>query len=92
MDAASSTARELLNRLADRMGFDPNLESVGREELGHFIWDLYTFEYQGLAIDLALAEDDGQAYMVLLASKPDERDGLYEQVFLPAVEALASLE
>ncbi len=92
MDATSSTARELLDRLAGSMGFDPNLESVGREELGHFIWDLYTFEYQGLAIDLALAEDDGQAYMVLLASKPDERDGLYEQVFLPAVEALASLE
>jgi hypothetical protein len=92
MDAAQSTARELLERLAGNMGFDPSLESSTRQEIGNFAWDFYSLEYQGLIIDLALAENEGRAYMVLLAAEPEDHDVLYKQVFLSAVEALAPLE
>jgi hypothetical protein len=39
--------------------------------------------------DLALAEDGEKAYFVFLVSTPEEHDALVEQLFLPAVEAMA---
>ena len=42
--------------------------------------------------NVALAEDGKKAYFVLLISPPDEHEVLYEQLFLPAVEALVPLE
>ena len=54
-------------------------------------WRLYSFELQGLPIDLALAEDGEKAYFVFLVAPPDEHEVLYEQLFLPAVEAMAPL-
>jgi hypothetical protein len=91
MGAESATADALFHRLAEQIGFDPKLERVAQEEVGRFNWDFYTFELQGLGLDLALAEDESNAYFVLLASEPDERDTLYEQVFWPAIQALAPL-
>jgi hypothetical protein len=92
MDAAPITVDELFGILSGQLGFDPGLERAAREELGRFTWDFYEFEIQGLACDLALAEDGGNAYLVLLISEPEEHDALYEQVFRPAVEALAPLD
>jgi pimeloyl-ACP methyl ester carboxylesterase len=92
MDAAPMTVDELFEILSGQLGFDPGLERAAQEELGRFAWDLYAFELQGLACDLALAEDGGNAYMVLLVSELEERDALYEQVFRPALEALAPLD
>ncbi len=92
VDVAPITVDELFAVLSRQLGFDPGLERLAREEVGQFTWDLYRFEVQGLVGDLALAEDGGSAYMVLLISEPDERDVLYEQVFRPALEALAPLE
>lgn len=89
MDVAPMTAEALFSYLAKRLGFAPGLERVAREKVGHFTWDFYKLELQGLSLDLALAEDQGKAYMVLFVATPDERDTLYRQVFRPAVEALA---
>ena len=86
------TADELLGLLARQLGFDPGLESAASVESGSFVWDLYSFEYQSYRADLALAEDDGKAYFVLLVSPPDERNALYETVFLPVVDALVPIE
>ena len=91
-DAVPMTADELLSLLAKQLGFDPGLESVASVESDSLVWDLYSFEYQSYRADLALAEDASKAYFVLLISPPDERDGLYETVFLPVVDALAPLE
>ena len=44
------------------------------------------------SVDLALAEDSEKAYFVFLMSPPDEHEALYQQLFQPAVEAMASLE
>jgi hypothetical protein len=91
MEAVPWTADELFGRLAQDLGFDPGLDPVAQEQLGNFTWDFYTFESQGLSFDLALTEEGDTALFVLLVSAPAERDALYEQVFRPAVEALALL-
>ena len=91
-DAIPMTADELLDLLARQLGLDPQLESVASAESGSFVWDFYSFEYQSYRADLALAEDGDKAYFVLLISPPDERDELYETVFLPVVDALAPIE
>jgi pimeloyl-ACP methyl ester carboxylesterase len=91
-DAVPMTADELLDLLAMQLGLDPGLESVASVESDSLVWDLYSFEYQNYRADLGLAEDGDKAYFVLLISPPDERDELYETVFLPVVNALAPLE
>jgi len=92
LEATPGTAAELFANLAGQLGLDPGLEPVARAEVGNFRWDFYTFERRGNPADLALAEDGEKAYFVFLISAPDEHDALYEQLFLPAVEAMASLE
>jgi pimeloyl-ACP methyl ester carboxylesterase len=91
-DAVPMSADELRALLAQQLGFDPDLESVGSVESDSLVWALYAIEIQSYQADLALAEDGEKAYFVLLISPPDEHDELYEQVFLPVVEALAPLE
>ena len=54
--------------------------------------DFYTFERRGHPADLAIAEDGEKAYFVLMISAAEEHDDLYEQLFLPAVEAMAALD
>ena len=66
--------------------------SINRAQAGNFTWDFYTFDRRGNPVDLALAEDEKKAYFVLLMSPKDEHDALYQQMFMPAVEAMASLE
>lgn len=91
-DAVPVTAEELFSSLSRQLGFDPGLESIASAEMGNFAWDFYAFEIQTYLADLAVAEDGNKAYFVLLISEPEERDVLYEQLFLPAVEAMAPLE
>ncbi len=50
-------------------------------------WSLYEFTLQGQPIDLALAEQNQKTYVILLASETAERKALYDQLFLPAVDA-----
>jgi len=92
LEATPGTAAELFANLAGLLGLDPGLEPVASAEVGNFAWDFYAFEIQTYLADLALAEDGEKAYLVLLISEPEERDALYEQLFLPAVEAMAPLE
>ena len=86
------TADELFDLLTMQLGLDPELESVASVESDSLVWDLYSFEYQSYRADLALAEGGGKAYFVLFITPPDERDALYETVFLPVVDALAPLK
>jgi hypothetical protein len=77
--------------LVELLGNQLNMEipeSVGSREANGFTWTLHQFETQGVTIDLAVTENDGTGYLVMLQSSPDERDALYESVFLPAVDAL----
>jgi pimeloyl-ACP methyl ester carboxylesterase len=92
LEAQPGTAAKLFANLAGQLGLDPEPEPIAHAEMGNFTWDFYTFERRGSPVDLALAEDSQKAYFVFLMSPPDEHEALYEQLFQPAVEAMASLE
>jgi pimeloyl-ACP methyl ester carboxylesterase len=89
--AEPGTAADMYARLAGQLGLDPAAEPTGEAELGSLTWSLYRSEMKGFPIDLALAEDDAKAYFILLISPADEHQALYEQLFLPAVEAMEPL-
>jgi pimeloyl-ACP methyl ester carboxylesterase len=91
LEAQPDSAANLFVGLSAQLGLDPALEPDSRSELGSLTWDFYTFEVQGLPADLALAEDGERAYFVLLISPVEEHEALYEQLFLPAVAAMAPL-
>jgi pimeloyl-ACP methyl ester carboxylesterase len=91
-DATDASKDELFNVLASQLGFDASMKSVATAEVGNFTWDFYEFQVRAYPVDLALTEDGGKAYFVLLVSPEDERDALYEQVFLPVVEALGPVQ
>jgi pimeloyl-ACP methyl ester carboxylesterase len=92
LEAKPGTAEELFADVVGQLGMDTGMEPVMTADVGSFTWNFYTFELQGDPVDLALAEDDEKAYFVALISPPDERDVLYETLFMPAVEALTAKE
>jgi hypothetical protein len=85
------SAEELLGAISDGYGLDEKPESTGSREANDLAWSLYAFQVQGIPRDLALGEGEGFTLLVVLRSAPDERDALYEAVFLPVVDALAPL-
>jgi hypothetical protein len=92
LEAQPGTAAEMFANLSGQLGLDPGLKPAVSAEIGSFTWALYSFEIQGHPADLALTEDRDKAYFVFLISPPDEHEALYEQLFLPAVEAMVPLE
>jgi pimeloyl-ACP methyl ester carboxylesterase len=91
LDSSWLPKDQLLDLLLSWLEVDP-VQRIATTELGNFTWDLYEFQVGAHPVDLALAEEAGTSYFVLLFSPRDERDALYEQVFSPVVEALAPLD
>jgi pimeloyl-ACP methyl ester carboxylesterase len=89
LEAKPGPAEELLAELTRQLGIEEALEPQVAEELGSFAWTFYSFERRGNLVDLALAEDGEKAYFVFMISSEEEHEALYEQLFLPAVEAMA---
>jgi len=85
-------ADELLQSLTTNFDLDEVPESVGSRQANDLNWSLYEFELQGLSIDLAIAESDGNSYFILLQSTASERDFYYTEVYLPALDALTPIE
>jgi len=91
MEGKPGTAADLLADLLSQLGMDPVLNPTLSEEHGSITWDFYTFELGGNPVDLAIAEEEGKAYFVALISPAEEHEALYQDLFMPAVEALAPL-
>lgn len=92
--APGATEDQLKAALAQQLGIEALPESSGTYESPSFTWDMYQVDVAApgvgtVKVDLALAETDAGAYVVLLQAPPDEYDALHIDVFLPAVEALA---
>jgi pimeloyl-ACP methyl ester carboxylesterase len=88
-DAMSLSGADFLELITSRLALDKPLESVGERETDDFTWTLYSVEVQGVAVDIAaVVRDEETTLMVLLQSAPAEREALYEQVFLPALDSL----
>jgi hypothetical protein len=75
-----------------QLGLDEAPSSTGEREANGLTWTLYELHVQTVSVDIALAESDGLVLIVLLQSAQDERDGLYEAVYLPAIDALVPIE
>jgi pimeloyl-ACP methyl ester carboxylesterase len=92
LEASKSSAKDLFANLIGQLGLDPAPEPVASAEVGSFTWDFYRFERPGGNVaDLAIAGVGEGAYFVYMVSAPDEHDDLLNQLFLPAVEAMAPL-
>jgi pimeloyl-ACP methyl ester carboxylesterase len=93
LEASKNSADEVFGNLIGQLGLDPAPEPVASAEVGSFTWDFYRFERPGGNVaDLAIAGVGEGTYFVYVVSAPDEHDSLYQQLFLPAVEAMAPLE
>ena len=62
---------------------------IAEREANGIAWELYSFQYLGQIIDFAVGE--GGWFFIQLIAPPAERDYLYEDVFLPAVNAFQLL-
>jgi hypothetical protein len=92
VQAAPLDPETLLSLLVGQLGLEEAPEIVGEREANGITWTFYSVEYQGLSTDIAIAEGDGLAMIVLLMSEPGEHQALYEAVFVPVVDALVPVE
>jgi hypothetical protein len=90
--AAPVSAEDLLALVSGQLGLGEPPETVGERQANGLTWTLYALTVQSVEIDMALAEADGLALIVLLQSDPGEHEALYEAVFLPVVDALVLTE
>ncbi len=77
----------LLGVLASQLGLDEDPASAGTVIAGDRSWDLYESEIDGFPLVLAFAGFDGHTALVIMATGADEADDLYDQAFIPALEA-----
>ncbi|WP_456599500.1 alpha/beta hydrolase [Blastococcus sp. SYSU DS0616] len=84
-----ATADQLLQQLAAQLGTDQPPQPVEQLSTEAATWDLYQLEDLGQRVELALADTSDGLLVVQLTTSPARADVHREQVFLPAVEALA---
>jgi CubicO group peptidase (beta-lactamase class C family)/pimeloyl-ACP methyl ester carboxylesterase len=92
--APGATVEQLVATLLGQLGIDALPESSGSLETDSFSWELYVVELEvagagTINLDLALAETEEGAALVLLQTMADEYEELHQGVFMPAVETLA---
>lgn len=91
IQSAPLTPAQLWPSLLPQFALDLIPAITGELDSERFDWTLYRFDVQlgnmVLAVELALAEDDGATHLVLLQAAPEEFAVLREQVLVPAVGA-----
>lgn len=83
----------LLDQLLEDLGIagEPRVVDEGKQE--HLTWTLYKISAPNREFDIALAEEDGTSFVILLQTIPGEGHTLYrDEVFLPAVESLRPID
>jgi hypothetical protein len=88
------SADKLLASLLPRLALTETPKSVGTRQAA-LDWTLYKVDVRtagvSLTVDLALAEQDGKTYLVLLQTAPEDYQELHNAVFLPVLDAFAPL-
>jgi pimeloyl-ACP methyl ester carboxylesterase len=90
-DAAPVSAQAFLGVIGQQVGLKEAPAATGSRQANGLSWTLYALQVQGVSMDIALAEQKGATLLVLLQGTLEERDALYQTVFLPAVDALVPL-
>ena len=80
-----------LSGFATSLGLDAP-DKAEERQAGDLTWSLYTMDVQGVSVALALVESGDGVLAVVLQSPADEFDGLYEQVFVPVLDATKPLQ
>jgi len=92
-DVLPTDADQVPQFLAAQLALDEAPEGIDQREANGLAWDLYSLEVQGIVVDFAVAgREQGGSLLILLQSRPEERDGLLESVLLPAVDELRIIE
>jgi hypothetical protein len=82
-------AEQLLNVLAGQLGWESVPESSGSYEDGNGrSWILYAADVQGFPANIAFVEEGEVTLLVLLVSSAEEEEMLFDEVFVPVMEAL----
>jgi pimeloyl-ACP methyl ester carboxylesterase len=88
------SADQLLTAMLPQLALKEVPKSVGTRQAA-LDWTLYRVDVKtasvSLTIDLALAEQDGKTYLVLLQTAPEDYQELHSAVFLPTLDAFAPL-
>ncbi len=68
-------------------------DTVGTSRVANgLVWKLYQGDFGGLKVDLAMTDGSNRVYIIImLSNNAAERETLYEQVFLPAIDGLQPL-
>jgi pimeloyl-ACP methyl ester carboxylesterase len=77
----------LSTNFSSTQGLDQPAVKKEERQANGLKWSIYQTTSKGTLIDIAFASSGKQTFMVLLASYPNERDALYNTVFLPIVDA-----
>jgi pimeloyl-ACP methyl ester carboxylesterase len=93
VQGAPLRAEGLLQALLPQLGLTEAPEPVGELSTAAFDWTLYQVDVEVpnsgvVRVDLALAQGEGSAYVVLVQSLADEYEVMHEQVFLPVLESV----
>lgn len=88
---ASLTAEELKDwfslSIYGYRGLDTAPVKASQREANGLVWTLYTSTSNGRPVDIAMADYKGNSLVVMMFSHIDERDALYQTVFLPMVDS-----
>lgn len=93
IQGAPVSVDDLMAALQPQLGLNEAPDPVGEVTTDAFTWTLYRVDVEvpsagTIRVDFALAQDADKAYVVLLQSLLDEHAALYEQVFLPVLDAV----
>jgi TAP-like protein len=83
----------LLGQFLEDLGIagEPQVVNEGKQE--HLTWTLYKVSAPNREFDIALAEEDGTSFLIMLQTLPGDSHALYrDKVFLPAVESLRPID
>ncbi|MBJ7452915.1 MAG: alpha/beta hydrolase, partial [Blastococcus sp.] len=86
-----TTADELLEQLSEQFAPGRPLVPVGDIPTETGAWQLYQLDDLGQSAEIALTDGPDGVLVIQLLTSPSFRDVHREQIFLPAVEALAPL-
>ncbi len=75
--------------LAQQLALASFPDPDGTREANDLTWTLYSLDMQGQPANLAVTSSNGTGYLILLITTPTQQADYYEQIFLPAVDALA---
>jgi pimeloyl-ACP methyl ester carboxylesterase len=82
----------LMKEFNGRAGFDREPVKAGERKANKMVWTLYKTTSQGRPVDLAFSEQGTWTLMVIMLSFSDERDALFQAVFLPVVDSTALIK